>query len=31
MIKNLKSAFAGSVILLQACANNPTGVDLTED
>jgi len=31
MMKTLKSAPAGSVILLHACAHNPTGVDPSED
>ncbi|KAL5343843.1 pyridoxal phosphate-dependent transferase [Aspergillus crustosus] len=31
MISSLKSAPRGSIILLHACAHNPTGVDLTQD
>ncbi|KAL4983478.1 pyridoxal phosphate-dependent transferase [Aspergillus falconensis] len=31
MINALRSAPAGSVILLHACAHNPTGVDLTQE
>lgn len=31
MISTLKSAKAGSIVLLHACAHNPTGVDPTED
>ena len=31
MIKFLSNAIAGSVVLLHACAHNPTGVDPTEE
>ncbi|KAK6437603.1 Aspartate aminotransferase, cytoplasmic [Oleoguttula sp. CCFEE 5521] len=31
MVKSLKSATEGSIILLHACAHNPTGVDPTQD
>jgi aspartate/tyrosine/aromatic aminotransferase len=31
MIQSLKSATPGSIILLHACAHNPTGVDPTVD
>ena len=31
MINALRSAPAGSIILLHACAHNPTGVDLTQE
>ncbi|KKK23063.1 hypothetical protein AOCH_005447, partial [Aspergillus ochraceoroseus] len=31
MLDALRSAPAGSVIILHACAHNPTGVDLTQD
>ena len=30
MIKFLDNAVSGSVVLLHACAHNPTGVDPTE-
>jgi aspartate/tyrosine/aromatic aminotransferase len=31
MIKFLENAIAGSIVLLHACAHNPTGVDPTEE
>ncbi|KAE8144615.1 pyridoxal phosphate-dependent transferase [Aspergillus avenaceus] len=31
MLNGIRSAPAGSIILLHACAHNPTGVDLTQD
>jgi len=31
MIKFLDNAIAGSLVLLHACAHNPTGVDPTQD
>lgn len=31
MIEDLKAAVDGAVILLHACAHNPTGVDPTEE
>ena len=31
MVEDLSSAPPKSVILLQACAHNPTGLDLTKD
>jgi aspartate aminotransferase len=31
MVEDLKSAPRGSVVLLHACAHNPTGVDPTQE
>lgn len=31
MLSTLKSAKPGSIVLLHACAHNPTGVDPSED
>jgi aspartate aminotransferase len=31
MIKYLEGAVSGSVVLLHACAHNPTGVDQTQE
>jgi len=30
MIKSLENAVSGSIVLLHACAHNPTGVDPTQ-
>lgn len=31
MVKSLENAVSGSIILLHACAHNPTGVDPTQE